>query len=296
MLKTFSLFLLSVTLYAQEFSSPIRYLALGDSYTIGESVSYNERWPTILKDSLIQQGYVVDTLSYIATTGWRTDNLLQGIASRQPDSNYNLVSLLIGVNNEFQGRNISQYKTEFPQLLNQAIALGQNNKERVFVVSIPDYAFTPYGGNKYKQGISDDLDEYNNYAKYICDSIGVPFYDITPISRNGKSGNSARDGLHPSGQQYNDWVNYILQSRILLGNKKTTSKSYTIYPNPSTGIIKLPFYEEIKLISIYDNTGRLIHSIKPRANSIHHNLETGTYNVLIELKSGDIVRKQLVVE
>lgn len=296
LLKTFCLCLLSIVLYAQEFNSPIRYLVLGDSYTIGESVSYNERWPTILKDSLIQQGYSVDTLAYIARTGWRTDNLKQGIATQQPDSNYNLVSLLIGVNNQYQNRDFNQYKAEFLPLLHQAIALAQGSTKQVFVVSIPDYAFTPFGGNKYKKGISDELDEYNDYAKHICDSVGIPFYDITPISRSGKSGYVANDGLHPSGKQYNDWVNYILQNRTILGSFEAVTTTHAMYPNPSKNIITLPFYKKIKLISFYDNMGKLINNIKPKTTSTHHNLETGTYNVLIELKNGEVVRKQLVVE
>ncbi len=296
LIKVIILCFFSLTLYAQKYTSPIRYLALGDSYTIGESVSYDERWPSILSDSLEKLGYTVDTLSYIARTGWRTDNLQNGITSKQPDSNYNLVSLLIGVNNQYQGSDFTQYKTEFPQLLNRAIAHAQQNKDQVFVVSIPDYAFTPFGGNKYKKGISDELDEYNDYAKQICDSMDIPFYNITPISRSGKTGYVARDGLHPSGKQYNDWVNYILQNRTILNTFKPNNQSNIIYPNPSTDIIKLPFYKELEIISIYDNTGRLINNIKPKKDAITHNLETGTYNVLIKLKNGDLVRKQLVVE
>lgn len=291
-----SLLLVSITINAQQFNSPIRYLALGDSYTIGQSVSYNERWPSILTDSLKKSGYVIDTLSYIATTGWRTDDLNQGINRRNPDSNYNLVSLLIGVNNQYQGSEFSQYKTEFPQLLKRAITLAQNNKDQVFVVSIPDYAFTPFGDNKYKEGISDELDEYNEYAKKICDSIGIPFYDITPISRSGKTGYVARDGLHPSGKQYNDWVSYILQQRTISSSFEKNERNNSLYPNPSNNIFQLTFWKTVQMLSFYDNKGKLVNTIKPTTELIKHELNTGTYTINILLKNGNVLKNRLVVE
>lgn len=235
----------SVILSAQSLSieTPIRYLALGDSYTIGQSVTYQERWPRQLYDSLARLGIATDTINFIATTGWRTDDLNSGINSVAPDSNYNLVSLLIGVNNEFQGRPISQYFTEFPLLLNRAIAHAGGIKERVFVVSIPDYMFTPFGDNyPNPQIVSDALDKYNNMAKAFCDTAGITFYDITPISRQGKINPAlvATDNLHPSGLQYAKWVDLLLAEQLITGLLKTSNLQANSFPNPTTDILYLP--------------------------------------------------------
>lgn len=210
-------FVLVSSLSAQplEIATPIRYLALGDSYTIGESVSYSERWSRQLFDTLSALGYETDTIDFIAQTGWRTDNLSAALAFNKPDSNYTLVSLLIGVNNEFQGRTSDKYKPEFMDLLDRAIAHAGGNKEHVFVVSIPDYMYTPYRNYESNpQAVSDSLDVFNQVAMDYADSVGVAFFNITPISRNGLEdpGLVAYDGLHPSGKQYALWVDLILQS------------------------------------------------------------------------------------
>jgi acyl-CoA thioesterase-1 len=149
--------------------SPVRMLALGDSYTIGQSVATGMRWPTQLGDSLIKRGYQIDEIRYIATTGWRTDNLVQAIKGQNLQSqNYNLVSLLIGVNNQFQHTPFSKYESEFPALLDSAIRYAGGDPSRVFVVSIPDYAFSPYGqSTSNPNAISTDLDNYNAYAKRL---------------------------------------------------------------------------------------------------------------------------------
>jgi lysophospholipase L1-like esterase len=211
----YSLLLLNLSLLrAQELSvkTPIRYLALGDSYTIGQSVSYDQRWPRQLFDSLKSRGYNTDTIHFIAQTGWRTDNLQSEINKQKPDSNYNLVSLLIGVNNQYQGFPLEKYKTEFPVLLDHAIALAQGNKEQVFVVSIPDYAYSSFGGGR--TAISDKLKQYDDFAKAQCDSLGIKFYYIGDISKQGlaKPDLVASDGLHPSGKQYTLYVERILNS------------------------------------------------------------------------------------
>lgn len=195
--------------------SPVRMLALGDSYTIGQSVATGMRWPTQLGDSLIKRGYQIDEIRYIATTGWRTDDLVQAIKGQNLQSqNYNLVSLLIGVNNQFQHAPFSKYESEFPALLDSAIRYAGGDPSRVFVVSIPDYAFTPYGqGSSNPNTISIELDQYNNYAKSIADAKGVVFFNITPISRLGvqKPEYVANDNLHPSGIQYTEWVKLMLE-------------------------------------------------------------------------------------
>jgi lysophospholipase L1-like esterase len=193
-----------------ELENPLRFLALGDSYTIGQSVTTNQRWPAQLRDSLVTRGINTDDLRYIATTGWRTDNLINATKNQDlGNQNYNLVSLLIGVNNQYQNRPFTQYVAEFPALLDSAIRYAGNDPSHVFIVSIPDYAFTPFGqqsGNPNQ--ISAELDQYNGYSRQIADSLGITYFDITPISRLGLQHPEyvASDGLHPSGIQYTEWV------------------------------------------------------------------------------------------
>ena len=187
------------------------YLALGDSYTIGHAVPENERFPVQLSDSLIAAGFNVTETRIIAKTGWTTDELQTGIDNATDLRNdYDLVSLLIGVNNQYRGRSVDAYKPEFTELLQQAIGFAGGNKERVFVVSIPDYAYTPFGNGN--PSISEGIDMYNVANKAIAEEMGIRYFDITPISRNGLSEKElvANDNLHPSGEQYRRWVNLML--------------------------------------------------------------------------------------
>ena len=135
--------LLSNSMRAQNKNEPLRYLALGDSYTIGESVAEGERWPVQLAEALTQKGIRIAKPEIIAVTGWRTDDLMNGISAARPREDYDLVSLLIGVNNQYQGKPISEYELEFEDLLKAAIHYSGGKRERVFVVSIPDYGYTP---------------------------------------------------------------------------------------------------------------------------------------------------------
>lgn len=190
----------------------IRLLALGDSYTIGESVCDSCRFPEQLKDSLTQNLVSNDPveLKIIATTGWTTTNLIEGISAENPSNNYDLVTLLIGVNNQYQGKDFSIYEQEFPQLLHTAIKKAGNDKNNVIVVSIPDYAYTPFGGGS--SSISQDIDKYNSYAKSYCNSKDVTFINITDITREGLNNPDlvASDGLHPSGLAYSKFVERLL--------------------------------------------------------------------------------------
>src|SRR6201995_3736007 len=148
--------------------SPIKYLALGDSYTIGESVTEAERWPVQLAEALRKKGRNIEAPKIIATTGWRTDNLGNAINIANLKPEYGLVSLLIGVNNQYQGKPIDQFRKEFEELLNISIRLAQGKKENVFVVSIPDYGYTPFGKANQKT-ISKELDDYNEISKVITE-------------------------------------------------------------------------------------------------------------------------------
>ena len=188
----------------------IKFLALGDSYTIGEAVDENQRWPVQLINSLRKKGYQADDPKIIATTGWRTDDLKNAILKENPPKNYNLVSLLIGVNNQYQGKSSESYAPEFEELLKMAIEFAGGDKSKVFIVSIPDYGFTPFGKEK-KEAITKALDEFNSVNRKITEKFGVKYFYITEISRKGFEDPElvASDGLHPSGKMYGEWVKLI---------------------------------------------------------------------------------------
>ena len=199
-----------------QIDQPVRFLALGDSYTIGHRVREQDRWPVQLFDSLAQRGYQTDSLRIIAKTGWRTYDLSSALDAAAPDSGYyNLVSLLIGVNDQYQGSRVGAYVPRFEALLQRAIALAGGEKSRVFVVSIPDYAYTPYGqSTRDPNEISMDIDSFNTVNRDICRQYAIKYFDITPISRTGLSQPNlvANDGLHPSGLMYTKWVEEILKA------------------------------------------------------------------------------------
>lgn len=189
-------------------TKPINYLALGDSYTIGESVEESERWPVQLASKLREDGIEINSPKIIATTGWRTDELKAAIENDgELLKEYDLVSLLIGVNNQYQGRSVESFAPEFEELLQTAISLAGNSKDKVFVVSIPDYGRTPFGAAKAEQ-IERELNQYNEVSEKICSKYGVKYFNITPISRQTDPEGKlvANDSLHPSGEQYRQWV------------------------------------------------------------------------------------------
>lgn len=193
----------------------LRYLALGDSYTIGHDVAESERFPNQLVAALGKQEIFVTNLRNIARTGWTTDELQTGItAAAIADSTYDMVSLLIGVNNQYRGRSVEVYKTEFEALLNQAVKFAGGKKNRVVVVSIPDYAFTSFGGGSAR--ISNDIDIFNAANEQITKANGIAYVNITPISREGIKDPSlvASDGLHPSGKQYGRWVSAMMPTVV----------------------------------------------------------------------------------
>lgn len=186
-------------------------LALGDSYTIGESVCDTCRFPVQLKDSLASR-FSEDArfnLQVIAQTGWTTTNLINAITNENPANNNDLVTLLIGVNNQYQGKPFLLYETEFPLLVDKAIQLAKGDKDNVIVVSIPDYAFTPFGqssGNS--ETISTQINQYNAFAESYCNQQNITFVNITDITRQGIENPSlvASDDLHPSKLAYSKFV------------------------------------------------------------------------------------------
>jgi acyl-CoA thioesterase-1 len=195
----------------------IHYLALGDSYTIGTSVNYTERFPKQLIESLRRSDTtnVYAEPGFVARNGWTTIKLTEALTDNDTLQNkYDLVSLLIGVNNQYQNRPFSIYEEQFPALLSTAIQLAGGDTTKVFVVSIPDYAYTPFGQqNGNPSTISGALDEYNAYNRQIAETWGVTYFNITPISREGLERTElvASDNLHPSGIQYEEWVDRMIE-------------------------------------------------------------------------------------
>ncbi len=195
----------------------LSYLALGDSYTIGQGVDTSFRWPLQLADSLLQFDFVLSPVDIIAKTGWRTDQLMDAMVEEEVLA-YDLVSLLIGVNNQFQNQPIDNFKTDFGILLDRCIDIV-GTTERVFVVSIPDYGVTPFGSSNSEQ-IAQELDEYNAFMAQVCTDLNIPFINITEISRElgATEGALASDNLHPSGMQYSKWVQEMLPQVLNLFN------------------------------------------------------------------------------
>jgi len=188
-------------------------LALGDSYTIGESVAESERWPEQLKAGLENELNKSIQLKTIAKTGWRTDELRGAVNEEGLDKTFDLVTLLIGVNNQYQGKPFMEYPTEFRLCLEQAISYAPSVKG-VIVVSIPDYGFTPFGQKKDPDKISEEIDKYNDINRSISKEYGVKYVNITDITRNGLIDPQlvAEDGLHPSGSCYSQFIPRILNA------------------------------------------------------------------------------------
>ena len=197
-----------------ETNDSIFILSLGDSYTIGESVCSTCRFPEQLKDSLINS-LDSDTfdLNVIAQTGWTTTNLIDAINTENLENNYDLVTLLIGVNNQYQHKDFSLYESEFPQLVQMAINAVNGDKDKLIVVSIPDYAFTPFGQQSSSyETISTEIDQYNTYAENYCNTEGITYVYITDITRLGLEQPElvASDGLHPSELAYSKFIERII--------------------------------------------------------------------------------------
>ena len=193
-------------------SSVLSYLALGDSYTIGESVPQAGSYPYQLAAQMGHENHPVNEPKIIAATGWTTDNLISAIAAAGIDGKkYDIVTLLIGVNDQYQGRSQDNYKINFQQLLNTAITFAGGNKKHVYVISIPDYGVTPFA-NGNDSVIGPQIDQFNAINKDISTKAGVNYIDITPISRQAATDLSlvAGDGLHPSGKMYTLWVAELL--------------------------------------------------------------------------------------
>jgi lysophospholipase L1-like esterase len=194
---------------ATDTTPPRSFLALGDSYTIGQSVPAADRFPVQAAKYLTARGTNFGPPEIIAQTGWTTANLLSSLALAAPlKPQYDIVTLLIGVNNQHQGRTQQEYADQFLTLLGMAVQYAGNNKKRVIVLSIPDYSVTPYANGSDKALIAKEIDSFNVINKTIAMKVGVFYLDITGSSRLAANDPSliASDGLHPSGLEYKVWA------------------------------------------------------------------------------------------
>src|SRR5262247_4225505 len=183
---------------------PVRYLALGDSYTIGASIAPAERWPVQLAAQLRANGLIVAEPLIIARTGWTTDELMASIERQQPQGPFDLVSLLIGVNDQYRGRSDDAYRQQLRQLLHTAIAYAGGHPTHVIVLSIPDWSVTPFAAGQQRAAIAAAIDHSNDINRQETAQARAYYVDVTPVSRQALQDVSllAADGLHPSGKMY----------------------------------------------------------------------------------------------
>jgi lysophospholipase L1-like esterase len=205
---------MAIGLGATADAAPARFLALGDSYTIGQGVSGAERWPDQLVDALHGAGVAIDMPEIVARTGWTTDELASAMNGRAFQPPYDLVTLLIGVNNQYGGHDLESYRSGFRALLERAIALAGDRPQHVVVVSIPDWGVTRFGRASGRDGaqIAREIDAYNVENAKIARALHVRYADVTPASRDGGDAEAmlAGDGLHPSAAMYRRWLEAIV--------------------------------------------------------------------------------------
>ena len=193
--------------------APLRYLALGDSYTIGEGIDASGRWTHQLAAALRADGIALDDPVTIARTGWTTDELDAAIDAAAPADDYDFATVLIGVNNQYRGRAVDEYAREFEALLRRAIGFAGGRAGRVMVLSIPDWGATRFGRDSGRDlaQVTRELDAYNAAARAVCERDGVAFVDITATSRRHREDAMlAEDGLHPSAAMQALWMREAL--------------------------------------------------------------------------------------
>lgn len=197
--------------------APVRILALGDSYTVGEDVPERDSWPSQLVRALAAAGVETAEKRLIARTGWTTTDLIDTLAATEDlDPPWSIVTLLIGVNNQFGGMSSEAYGVEFDRLLACAIGLAGDEPLSVVVISLPDYGATPVGALFGAETIAREIDEYNSVNFALAQQAGTRYVDVTAISRLAadERGLVASDGLHPSGRMYALWVEVILPAAL----------------------------------------------------------------------------------
>ena len=268
-------------------------LSLGDSYTIGASVDWDGRWPHQLMDTLRKLGVEGPEPDYIARTGWTTGDLWGAMQSRiNEDKSYNLVSVLIGVNNQYQGIDVQTYYPDLKKILDRALSLVGNDTSRVMMLSIPDYAFTPFGGGS--TSISEEIEYYNDINRRTASEYRIAYFDITDISRQGirEPELVAGDGLHPSDVQYFRWVERIipgleLQFTPLTAEMADSGEDIRIYPNPAGSVLYIEHPGSLSRVQVADASGGVVDDLQVR--EVPFSLDTsmldpGLYTLLLYQK------------
>ena len=192
----------------------MKYLALGDSYTVGEGVPAAARWPEVMARGLRAEGVELGDPRVIAKTGWTTDELCAAIDSEEPLGRFDFVTLLIGVNNQYRGRSVAEYRGEFGELLRRAVGHANGDPGRAMVLSIPDWGVTPFAGAQGRDSaqVAAEIDAFNDAARAVADRLGIAFVDITGISRAHGADDAmvVADGLHPSAAMHALWADAAL--------------------------------------------------------------------------------------
>ena len=190
------------------------YLALGDSYTIGESLPIEESYPLQAVKFLENNGYHFNSTKIVAKTGWTTDELDAGINKAGINETYDFVTLLIGVNNQYRGRSVTEYANQFEALLKRALHFAGNNSNHVFALSIPDWGVTPFAADRDRLAISREIDTFNAINKAVAEKYKVMYIDITPGTREAAVDETllATDKLHPSGKEYSRWAKQVAEA------------------------------------------------------------------------------------
>ncbi len=267
---------------SQLIQDTIRFLALGDSYTIGQSVDDSDRWPNQFIDSLFELGFEIEKNDILATTGWTTGNLLQALKESRLKKEYNLVAILIGVNNFYQSQPIETYRLELPKIIDFALTLTNQDTTGLFLITIPDYGYTPFGENQ-QEIISEKTNIYNQIKDSIAKDFGIHLINITPISRNGIFDPDlvANDGLHPSEKQYGLWVDMILEKLTYDFETKTEGIKKEV------NYVLRQFGKEFILSSnyegfceVYDLSGRIIKRLN---SNDRFNLYSGVFLLRITI-------------
>lgn len=283
----------------------VSMLALGDSYTIGQGVETSGRWPHQFMDELRNLGVNGLYPDYIATTGWTTKRLIQAVKYRiDDDKAYNLVSILIGVNDQYQGIPIAAYEPDLRTLIDLALAVVDQDTSSVFILSIPDYAYTPFGGGN--ADISEEIDAYNNIKRRVAGEYQIPFVDITPISREGLGNTSlvASDGLHPSEIQYKRWVEALIP-RVRIRQTLTSDKQWElsepglrVYPNPARSTVYIDADENISRVRLYHTTGSLVSDQEVKALPAQVDLSgfaPGIFTLRIQFENNEIITRTILL-
>jgi lysophospholipase L1-like esterase len=283
----------------------VKMLALGDSYTIGASVDINERWPHQFISAIRAMGFEGRDPDYIARSGWTTRDLILGINSMlDEDKSYNLVSILIGVNNQYRRIPVDTYEPDLRKIVDLALGVVNQETSRLMILSIPDYAYTPFGGGNAR--VSSEIDEYNEIKRKVADEYQIAFIDITPISREGllKPSLVASDGLHPSAVQYGQWVEAIIPRIRFEGTSlrnspdKLPDDDIWVYPNPARSTLHIDNFKDISRVCVFNASGMIVSDLMitalPAKIDLSH-LESGVYTLWFYRENEEAVSRKTII-